>query len=137
MILFVYGTLKRGERNQHRIADQRFVREAVTKPRYRVIDLGPQPGMIPDAENGLSVRGELWEVSGRCLEELDEFEGIPDPFDRMPIAVVDCADEVQAYLWVRSVPPGARTGDFWPFEVSSTSVDSVAQGDSSAEEGMR
>jgi pimeloyl-ACP methyl ester carboxylesterase len=36
-ILFVYGTLKRGERNYFRMAGQEFVAEATTAARYRVI----------------------------------------------------------------------------------------------------
>lgn len=114
MILFVYGTLKRGERNHRLIADQRFVREAVTAPVYRVIDLGSHPGMVRDDGTGVSVHGELWDVSDCCLAELDEFEGIPDPFAREPVVIADSDEEVQAYLWVRGIPSAARSGDRWP-----------------------
>ena len=114
MILFVYGTLKRGERNHRLIADQRFVREAVTALRYRVIDLGPHPGMVHDEFTGLAVRGELWDVSDCCLAELDELEEVPDPFAREPVVSANFGEDVQAYLWVRGSPPAARTGDHWP-----------------------
>src|SRR6187455_2507530 len=79
-ILFVYGTLKRGLRNHRLIADQTFLGEVTTEPRYRVIDLGPFPGLIVDEVNGLAVQGELWAVSECCLAELDEFEGVAGPF---------------------------------------------------------
>lgn len=111
--LFVYGTLKRGERNHRLIAAQRFVGPAVTAPRYRVIDLGPHPGLVTDAVHGLAVVGEVWEVSDCTLAELDDFEGIPDPFARKPIELADGTAE--AYFWVRTIPPAARTGDRWPF----------------------
>jgi gamma-glutamylaminecyclotransferase len=113
-VLFVYGTLKRGERNHRLMADQRFLGPAVTAAKYRVIDLGPHPVLIPDAEHGLSVTGELWEVSDCALDELDEFEGIPDPFDRRAIEIMGDERSVQAYFWVRGVPPGTRSGDCWP-----------------------
>ena len=111
--LFVYGTLKRGERNHRLIADQQFDGPAVTAPRYRVIDLGPHPGLVVDVTHGQAVVGELWEVSDCALAELDDFEGLPDPFARRPIEL--SYGSAEAYFWVRAVPPAARTGDRWPF----------------------
>lgn len=115
-LLFVYGTLKRGLRNHHYLADQTFLGEATTEPRYRVIDLGPHPGLIVDGANGLAVRGELWAVSERCLAALDEFEGVPGPFVRETLAVVGRAEPVYAYFLNTPVPAGARSGDRWPLE---------------------
>jgi gamma-glutamylaminecyclotransferase len=82
-LLFVYGTLKTGERNHRLIADQWYVGPAATEPRYRLIDLGPYPGLIRDDADGLAVRGELWDVSRCCLLELDDFEG--DNYTRGPL----------------------------------------------------
>jgi gamma-glutamylaminecyclotransferase len=113
-ILFVYGTLKRGQRNHRLIADQEYLGEAVTGPRYRVFDLGPYPGLVPDRANGVAVKGELWAVSACCLAELDDFEGVPDLFDRKPLAVAGREDEVFAYFWNRLVRPGTPSGDEWP-----------------------
>lgn len=113
-ILFVYGTLKRGRRNHRLIADQEYLGEAVTRARYRVFDLGPYPGLVADPANGLAVRGELWAVSACCLAELDDFEGVPDLFDRRPVAVAGREGEVFAYFWSRPLPPGAAAGDEWP-----------------------
>ena len=81
-ILFVYGTLKRGFANHHLMAGQDFIGEGVTLPHYRVLDLGPHPGLIADEANGLAVKGELWAVSDECLARLDEFEEVPGPFIR-------------------------------------------------------
>lgn len=115
-LLFVYGTLKRGLRNHHLMAGQCFVAEAVTEPRYRVVDLGPYPGLVPDPATGLAVRGELWAVDDACLAALDAFEGVPDLFDRGPVAVAGRAETVHAYFWNRAVPVGAPSGDRWPFD---------------------
>jgi gamma-glutamylaminecyclotransferase len=112
-ILFVYGTLKRGLRNHRLIADQEFLGEAVTEPRYRVFDLGPYPGLVTDEANGLAVRGELWAVSDCCLAELDDFEEESHTFRRGPVALAG-AREVQAYFWNRPVPAGAPGGAEWP-----------------------
>jgi gamma-glutamylaminecyclotransferase len=112
-ILFVYGTLRRGGRNHRLVADQTFLGEAVTAPRHRVVDLGPYPGLVRDAANGLSVHGELYAVSECCLEELDDFEGVPELFVREWIEV-EGHGEVWAYYWAGPVPGGAPTGDHWP-----------------------
>ena len=112
-ILFVYGTLKRGLRNHRLIADQVYLGEAATEPRYRVIDLGPYPGLIVDDFDGLAVRGELWAVSECCLAELDDFEEVPGPFIRETVAIKGRDEEVFAYFWNRPVPGGAKAGDRW------------------------
>lgn len=114
-ILFVYGTLKRGGSNVRLMAGQEFHCEAITEPRYRLIDLGSHPGMIRDDANGLAVAGELWAVDAPSLAALDAFEEIPGPFVREAVAIAGRGDVVQAYYWNREVPTGARSGKVWPF----------------------
>jgi gamma-glutamylaminecyclotransferase len=117
-IVFLYGTLKRGLRNHFLVADEEFRGEVVTEPHYRVIDLGPYPGLIADMADGLAVRGELWAVSERCLERLDEFEGVPGLFTRESVSIVGQTEEVFAYFWNRSIPPDVPSGDNWPLAIS-------------------
>jgi gamma-glutamylaminecyclotransferase len=112
-ILFVYGTLKRGERNYFRMRESEFIAEVKTAPHFRVIDLGPHPGLIRVRENGLSVHGELFAVSECCLAELDEFEGDAGSFVRERIEL-DGYEEVWAYYLNMPVPEGAKSGDRWP-----------------------
>ena len=75
-ILFLYGTLKRGEKSHRLMAGQRFVGEATTEPRYRLYDLVPYPGLMADV-GGVAVAGELWEVDATCLAELDICAPVP------------------------------------------------------------
>lgn len=74
-ILFVYGTLKRGQRNHHLMRDGRFLGEAVTAPQYTLLDLGLFPGMI--AGGSTAVHGELFDVGPDLLARLDRHEGVP------------------------------------------------------------
>lgn len=113
--LFVYGTLKSGLSNNHRMAGQRLIGPAVTMPIYRLHGLGWHPGMVLDTENGLAIEGEIWEVDAPTLAALDEFEGIPTFFDREPVAIKDHFEDVEAYFYKQEVPPGAPTGNVWPF----------------------
>ena len=115
-ILFVYGTLKRGLKNHHLIADQVFLGEAVTEPQYRVFDLGPHPGLVEDTAHGLAVKGELWAVTPDCLAKLDEFEIATDLFVRKRIAVAGRPGAVEAYFWVGAVPTAKPSASHWPDE---------------------
>src|SRR4029077_15679276 len=116
-ILFVYGTLKRGLGNHHLIADQEFIGAAVTKSRYRVLDLGAHPGMILAETNGLAVKGELWAVSEGCLAKLDAFEEVPGPFVRALVDVADKSEKVYAYFWNKPAPEGVASGSEWPLPI--------------------
>ena len=42
-LVFVYGTLKRGERNHYFLASAEYLGPAFTEPLYRMIDCGPYP----------------------------------------------------------------------------------------------
>jgi gamma-glutamylcyclotransferase (GGCT)/AIG2-like uncharacterized protein YtfP len=96
------------------MADQEYLGEAVTEPRYRVFDLGPHPGLVVDNENGLAVKGELWGVNERCLAELDAFEEVPTWFIREPIAIAGRQDVIEAYYLNSPKPDDAPSGDQWP-----------------------
>lgn len=112
VLLFVYGSLKRGCSNHYLIAEQEFLGPAITEPRYRLIDLGMYPGLVRNEANGLAVHGELWAVSEDCLVELDRFEG--EPYQREPVAIPGSTDVV-AYFWKRTIPVLGRSGHVWPF----------------------
>lgn len=83
VLLFVYGSLLRGESNHAVIAGARFVGEAVTAARYTLVDLGEYPALVDGGES--AVVGELYEVEEGLLAVLDEFEGHPDVYVRMRI----------------------------------------------------
>jgi gamma-glutamylcyclotransferase (GGCT)/AIG2-like uncharacterized protein YtfP len=114
-ILFLYGTLKRGQQNNHFLAAQQFLREATTMPLYRLYAIGWHPGMVLDADHGEEVKGELWAVDDEALAKMDEYEGHPTWFIRRDVAVRDCFEEVQTYMFNQRVPPGAVSGTEWPF----------------------
>ena len=113
-VVFVYGTLKRGHAAHDLLVGQRFLGPAVTAPRYRLVDLGPYPGLVHDDANGLAVSGELWEVTDEQLKELDFFEGCPALYRREAVEVVGADGPVEAYFYARPVPPRVPTGAAWP-----------------------
>jgi gamma-glutamylcyclotransferase (GGCT)/AIG2-like uncharacterized protein YtfP len=89
VLLFVYGSLKRGGRHHAELAGARFVGEAETAPGHALTVLGEYLALVRTSGGGAGevgagageaqpsdrVQGELFEVADVCLPALDEFEG--------------------------------------------------------------
>src|SRR5262249_23573477 len=116
--VFVYGSLKRGGENHRHLRYQSFVCEARTAPRYRLYMLDGYPGMVEDAERGVAVRGEIWEVDADCLRRLDLLEGLHvGLYKRIPVHLESHAHAphgVVTYLYNRPVAGCADLGDHFP-----------------------
>jgi len=113
--LFVYGTLKRGGCNHHNMAGQQFMGEAITQPGYRLYDLGGYPGMV-EAEGGLSIEGELWDVDDECKARLDILEGIDEgeySQEVVPLLPPHQDEVVQGYVYRWPVSGRPEVGPVW------------------------
>lgn len=82
-MLFVYGSLLRGEENHAVIRGARFVAGARTAARYTLVDLGPYPALVRGGATAIA--GELYVVGAELLAALDAFEGHPDHYVRSAI----------------------------------------------------
>ncbi len=110
-LLFVYGTLKRGQANHHRLRGARWVGDALLKGAC-LYDLGPFPmAILGEGEVG----GELYAVAWTALPGLDAFEGCPRLYQRhwLPLA-----DGRQAWVYLglaRQVRHSRRLSEgMWP-----------------------
>ena len=112
--LFVYGTLKRGGRSNHFLANQEFLGEAETLPLYRLYDHGDHPCLVEDREHGVAVRGELWLVDEATLPSLDAYEEVPSWFMRDEIGVARQTTPIWAYLYQGDVSGLEDCGTNWP-----------------------
>lgn len=74
LLLFVYGTLKRGCRNSSLMNEHyvTFLKETRTTPEFRLIDFGSFPGL---SIGNKAIEGELYQVDGWYIDYLDRFEG--------------------------------------------------------------
>src|SRR5437588_338372 len=99
ILLFVYGTLKRGAFRNDLLHGQEFIAEVVTLPCYRLVDLIQYRGLVEDPEQGKQVQGELWRVADERLPELDRYEDVPRLFARKRIDLEGIAEPVFAYLY--------------------------------------
>jgi gamma-glutamylaminecyclotransferase len=98
-LVFVYGTLRRGEVNHHLLAQEHFVAEARTEPCFELFDLGPFPAMSTGGQT--AVLGEIYAVDEAMLARLDRLEGHPSFYQRTQIRLED-GQEVQTYLMDRA-----------------------------------
>ena len=99
MKLFVYGSLLAGEAHGARLGASRLLGDACTEPRYTLVDLGPYPAMLEGGST--SVWGEVYDVDGDVLAALDDFEGHPDEYRRVPVRLLS-GDSVDAYILPRA-----------------------------------
>jgi gamma-glutamylcyclotransferase (GGCT)/AIG2-like uncharacterized protein YtfP len=112
--LFVYGTLKRSQRNHTLLARARFVQEAITQPKYRLYDTGRYPCLVPCQEGGAGIHGEVYEVDDETLQLLDRHEGVPRHYRREPVSLQGFSAPVETYLYNRDTTQLAECGTTWP-----------------------
>jgi gamma-glutamylcyclotransferase (GGCT)/AIG2-like uncharacterized protein YtfP len=92
VVLFVYGSLKRGHANHRQLAGARFVGVACTARAFALREIDGYPALVPGER---AITGELYELSLAALSALDEFEG--DGYVRAEIELSDAAIAI-AYL---------------------------------------
>jgi gamma-glutamylcyclotransferase (GGCT)/AIG2-like uncharacterized protein YtfP len=114
--IFVYGTLKRGCKNHHHLAGQRYVGDAKTAAGYRLHDLGAYPGMVADVSDTLGVTGEVWTVDAAALARLDAFEGVAEGlYRREPVRLLAPfdAETIDTYFYARELIGSRVMGSTW------------------------
>jgi gamma-glutamylcyclotransferase (GGCT)/AIG2-like uncharacterized protein YtfP len=107
ILLFVYGTLKRGGRRHGLLAGQLSRGEARTRPLYALHHLGSYPGLVAATGAGQVVRGELYEIDCALLGRLDRVEGAPELFDLGSVELEDGVGPAWAYFYQLG-PAGPR-----------------------------
>jgi len=85
-LVFVYGTLLRGEANHGLLARARFVATGRTEAAFDLVDLGDYPALVEGG--GTIVTGELYEVDAATLAALDRLEEHPDVYRCSPIRLL-------------------------------------------------
>lgn len=116
ILLFIYGTLKRGCCNHHRLAGQSYVGPARTLPGFTLYDLGGYPGIVAAGSDAPGVVGEVWSVDAHGLSALDAFEGVPEGlYRREKIALQSPNDgqQIDAYVYARDVRGRPIIGSEW------------------------
>ncbi len=113
--VFVYGTLKQGFCRHAALASEKFLGTARTQPCYRMVNIGEYPGLFAVEENGVSILGEIWEVSPSVLKRLDGIEGTDEgEYVRKEIQLLDPRfGFIEAYFFLGGVDRFPDCGESW------------------------
>lgn len=117
ILVFVYGTLKRGGSNHVFLRQQKFLGEARTTLGFTLYSLGDYPGMVRAPGDTAGVTGELWSVDEATLAELDRLEGVDEGLYKRidaSLAPNPIAGSAQTYLYLRQIDGLAAIGSTWP-----------------------
>ncbi len=86
--MFVNGQAMRGGSLHHALAEAEFLGEAATAPRYRFLSFRDFPGLVPTADGGAQIRGELYAVDYEHLRE----RLLPGEPPELELSVIELAD---------------------------------------------
>jgi gamma-glutamylcyclotransferase (GGCT)/AIG2-like uncharacterized protein YtfP len=103
-LVFVYGTLMRGEHHHDVIQAAEFVGPARTLPAYDFVLIDYFPALVPGGQR--AIEGELYWVDAATLAALDVLEEVPDFYVRESIALAD-GQRAHTYLMPRERATGA------------------------------
>ncbi|WED26992.1 gamma-glutamylcyclotransferase [Vibrio sp. DW001] len=81
-LVFVYGTLRKGESNHHVLSDSEYLGFFETEPNYQLFNYGSYPGVT---QGNCKVLGEVYSVDDDVLQRLDRLENVPIDYRRDPI----------------------------------------------------
>lgn len=112
ILVFVYGSLKRGFSNHSHLSGSVYLGDFSTAAVYTMYDYGDYPAVVQHGTT--SIVGEVYQISHEVLTALDELEDYPLFYDRIRIAT----DFGLAWVYVvRKVVPGAIVvdGGVWTF----------------------
>jgi len=102
--LFVYGSLKKGFKNEHILQDYTFLSTCSTLEKYEMYPTSCYSFpclFISDREIGKNVKGELYKVNNELLKILDIFEGVNSGFySREKISVTVHNNTLMAFCYV-------------------------------------
>lgn len=109
--VFVYGTLRRGQRNHGLLAASKFVCEAATLRPFWMITTGPFPVLLDQVPDdfgvpALAVFGEIYHVDDATRKQLDRLEREGVAYDRKVSEVFEAGHKVEAYIYV-------GVADYW------------------------
>ncbi|XP_054643138.1 gamma-glutamylaminecyclotransferase-like [Dunckerocampus dactyliophorus] len=116
-LVFVYGTLKRGQPNNFYMTDKRnghawLLASAVTTQTFPLVIAGQNniPFLLNIPGQGHRVHGELYKVDEALLRFLDDFEDIPDMYQRSPVTLT--VEEWLGPAHEEELAPGSVTQAF-------------------------
>ncbi|MBV8298116.1 MAG: gamma-glutamylcyclotransferase [Candidatus Eremiobacteraeota bacterium] len=101
MLFFICGSALRGQPDHANLGAARFVREAKTKPLYRLHSVEDKhPGIYEVSDGGVSITGEVYELSDQQHRDLLASE--PPNLYEAPVQLDD-GSSVNAMVYPRAL----------------------------------
>ncbi|MBE9098124.1 allophanate hydrolase-related protein [Vacuolonema iberomarrocanum] len=100
--VFICGSALRGQPDHHNLGEAKFIKETKTQPLYRLhsVQNGWHPGIYSVETNGISIPGEIYELSLAEFSYLAENE----PPNMYPESILLDGDETAiAFLYPREL----------------------------------
>lgn len=120
VLVFVYGTLKSGYKNNYILEGANYVAKAITSDAYVLLNLGAFPAIV-DPSNvdypPCRVSGELYEVDPLTLERLDYLEREGELYERRKIHVASPEGLKIAYAYIFIPIIDFKSKGFEPCEI--------------------
>jgi len=100
--VFICGSALRGQPDHGNLGEAKFIREAKTRPLYRLhaAENGWHPAIYQVAEGGISIPGEVYELSLEQFEHLTETE---PPHMYASDVILEDGEVVTAFLYPREL----------------------------------
>jgi len=107
MIVFVYGSLKKGKKLHNYLENANFLGNAITCNKYPMIvsKSGWYPYLIEKKGIGYKIKGEVYKISLNLIKILDRLEEVPYYYYRKQISVCLNNKRIQAWVYfVKKIP---------------------------------
>jgi gamma-glutamylcyclotransferase (GGCT)/AIG2-like uncharacterized protein YtfP len=100
-MLFVYGTLRRNNINNHILISHGAIyrSEYKTHDKYKMYSTNSYPYILPD-NSGTYIIGDVYCVSDKLIELLDGLEGHPHQYTRTTINIIDGDNIFTVYAYI-------------------------------------
>ena len=100
--VFICGSALRGQPDHGNLGEAKFIREAKTRPLYRLhaAENGWHPAIYQVAEGGISIPGEVYELS---LEQFEHLAATEPPHMYASDVVLEDGEVVRAFLYPREL----------------------------------
>ena len=113
--VFVYGTLKRGQRNSHYLHAAEFIGHHTTASIYSMFVFDDYPAVSLRGRH--AIRGEIYRIDDEQFRRLDELEWYPEYYQRIEIATN--FGDAWMYIVRRELCLGKRQiAGLWPIDES-------------------
>jgi len=123
-LVFVYGTLLRGQVNHRLLSGARLLGPHRTEPCFTLYDLGAYPGVARGGRT--AVAGEVYEVDQAGLLRLDRLEDYPRLYNRILIPCPYGRAWIYLYRGRLGDRPVIRSGDWRALSEAEGSIQAAA-----------